>query len=180
MIIDALELADGSVVETDVCIIGAGPAGLTIAHELLKDDTFGLCVIESGGLSPEPETEALKALASVGGDLEPPVEALRRQYGGAANAWNVLTTRAGGGVRYLPLSPIDFEKRDWVPFSGWPFSKADLDPFYARTRPATSGRSITTSMTGPRPMRPNGPSMNMKSGPASSSSAIRALSLATA
>jgi choline dehydrogenase-like flavoprotein len=31
-----------------------------------------------------------------------------------------------------PLDPIDFEKRDWVPHSGWPITRADLDPYYAR------------------------------------------------
>ena len=38
------------------------------------------------------------------------------------------------GVRYVPLDPIDFEKRDWVPNSGWPFSKETLDPYYERAQ----------------------------------------------
>jgi hypothetical protein len=36
------------------------------------------------------------------------------------------------GARMRPLDPIDFEEREWVPYSGWPFSKVHLDPFYAR------------------------------------------------
>jgi choline dehydrogenase-like flavoprotein len=31
-----------------------------------------------------------------------------------------------------PFDPIDFKKRDWVPHSGWPIKREDLDPFYAR------------------------------------------------
>ena len=31
-----------------------------------------------------------------------------------------------------PLDEIDFEERDWVPYSGWPFSKSHLDPYYHR------------------------------------------------
>lgn len=133
MITDALELGDASVIETDVCIIGAGPAGITIACELNRE-SFRVCLVESGGLGYEPQTEQLQRLSTVDSDLEPPHEARRRQFGGAANSWNVLTTRAGGGVRYLPLSDIDFEKREWVPYSGWPFSKAALDPFYERAQ----------------------------------------------
>ncbi|HLF71762.1 MAG TPA: GMC family oxidoreductase [Dehalococcoidia bacterium] len=133
MIVDALELADGTLIESDVCIVGAGPAGITLARELLGE-SFRVCLLESVGLDFEPQTEALKRLSNVGGDLEPPTAATRRQFGGAANAWDVLTTEAGGGVRYLPLSAVDFEKRDWLPHSGWPFTKAEIDPFYERAQ----------------------------------------------
>src|SRR5262249_684438 len=30
------------------------------------------------------------------------------------------------------FDPIDFKKRDWVPHSGWPIQRSDLDPFYKR------------------------------------------------
>jgi choline dehydrogenase-like flavoprotein len=46
-----------------------------------------------------------------------------RYFGGSTNCW-------GGWCR--PLNAIDFEKRDWVPYSGWPFSKATLEPYYDR------------------------------------------------
>jgi len=29
---------------------------------------------------------------------------------------------------------IDFEKRDWLPYSGWSFEKSHLDPFYERVQ----------------------------------------------
>jgi len=38
------------------------------------------------------------------------------------------------GVRLRPLDEIDFEERDWVPYSGWPFNKSHLDPFYERAQ----------------------------------------------
>jgi choline dehydrogenase-like flavoprotein len=38
------------------------------------------------------------------------------------------------GVRLRPLDEIDFEERDWVPYSGWPFDKSHLDPFYERAQ----------------------------------------------
>ena len=41
-------------------------------------------------------------------------------------------TKDRTGVRYVDLDAIDFEKRDWVPYSGWPITKEDLIPFYKR------------------------------------------------
>jgi choline dehydrogenase-like flavoprotein len=38
------------------------------------------------------------------------------------------------GARMRPLDAIDFEERDWVPYSGWPFGKTLLDPFYERAQ----------------------------------------------
>src|SRR5262249_44740880 len=32
----------------------------------------------------------------------------------------------------LPLDPLDFEARDWVPHSGWPITRAALEPYYRR------------------------------------------------
>jgi hypothetical protein len=29
----------------------------------------------------------------------------------------------------VPLDEIDFERRDWVPESGWPFSRREIQPF---------------------------------------------------
>jgi len=46
-----------------------------------------------------------------------------RTFGGTTTVW-------GGG--WKPLDPIDFEKRDWIPFSGWPIKYEDLIPYYER------------------------------------------------
>jgi choline dehydrogenase-like flavoprotein len=134
MIIDALQLPEGAAIEADICIAGAGPAGLTLARELLARYDVRVCLVESGGLAFEPESQALSRLVPSGGDLLPPDGARRRQFGGAANAWDVLVTEAGGGVRYLPLSAIDFEQRDWLPHSGWPFPRDALLPYYERAQ----------------------------------------------
>jgi choline dehydrogenase-like flavoprotein len=131
MLVDARALPDGSRLATDVCIVGAGPAGITLARELIGAQ-FRVCLVESGGLDFDRHTQALAALAPIATDLAPPDEARCRRFGGSANTWNVRTTPTGGGVRYLPLDPIDFEPRSWVPDSGWPLQRADLDPFYER------------------------------------------------
>jgi choline dehydrogenase-like flavoprotein len=48
-----------------------------------------------------------------------------RYFGGSTNHWNGYCA---------PLAPIDFRRRDWVPHSGWPITRSDLDPFYRRAQ----------------------------------------------
>ncbi len=48
-----------------------------------------------------------------------------RFLGGATNHW------AG---RCRPLDELDFEARPWVPLSGWPLTKAELEPYYRQAQ----------------------------------------------
>ena len=130
VIVDTRELEDGAEVASHVCIVGAGPAGLTIAREL-AGTPWRVCIVESGGVDADP---AARELAGPGreGDFFPPASAFHRQLGGVANVWDVRITKDGGGCRFVPLDALDFERRDWVPSSGWPLSSRDLAPFYAR------------------------------------------------
>ncbi|MCG6941929.1 MAG: GMC family oxidoreductase [Thiohalocapsa sp.] len=119
MFSDARILDDGSRIDADVAIIGSGPAGITIARALAGPD-LKVCIVESGGLTPEAETQALYQGENAG--IPYPLAATRlRQFGGTSGHW-------GGFCR--PLDPIDFEARDWVPLSGWPFSRKALDPYW--------------------------------------------------
>lgn len=119
------EYEEGAVIDTDLCIIGAGAAGITIAREYVEAGREVL-LLESGDLEPEPATLDLNKGSSVG-EPHPPLEVTRlRFFGGTTNHWD-------GHCR--PLDPIDFEKREWVPHSGWPITFADLEPFYARAQP---------------------------------------------
>nr|WP_298682219.1 GMC family oxidoreductase [uncultured Dongia sp.] len=121
MFIDGRQVPDGTIIETDIAIIGAGAAGITLAREFIGSQRH-VTLIESGGLEPDEATQALYAGESKGVDY--PLEAARlRYFGGSTNHW-------GGFCR--PLAPIDFEARSWVPHSGWPITRATLDPFYAR------------------------------------------------
>lgn len=168
MKIDARTLSAGETIATDICIVGAGPAGITIAREFLGQN-IRVALLESGGLEPD---EAIQSLAGDAGnaigDFYPGAIYMRtRQYGGTAHQWNIdmsnqqpstaqpVTSHAVAhqtnlsegksqrGVRYVPLDAIDFEKRDWVPYSGWPISKADLDPYYERAQTACQAGPYT-------------------------------------
>lgn len=123
----------------DVCIVGTGPAGLSLARELSKTD-LRICVLESGGR----KADAAMADLNTGGVESPQgyqAETLRvgrrRQLGGSANLWNhELRGQRGKFIRCVALDEIDFERRDWIPLSGWPFSLRDLAPFYERAHQA--------------------------------------------
>jgi choline dehydrogenase-like flavoprotein len=121
----------------DVCIVGSGPAGIALARETSRSG-FRVCLLESGGPKPAKDTQNVNegAVESVHGYREQILwEGRRRQFGGTANLWN---HKVRGGtdrhVRYVPLDEIDFERRDWVPESGWPFKRREIQPFYERAQ----------------------------------------------
>lgn len=105
----------------DVCIVGAGPAGLALALTLARDRTTHTVVLESGGLAVADETEELNDGSSVGVRFTGLTEGRRRAFGGTSAAW------AGQCRR---MEPSDFERRAWIPNSGWPISAAELEPYY--------------------------------------------------
>ena len=125
MIVDFQTFEEGAEIETDLCVVGAGAAGITIAREFAGSG-ISICLVESGGLDFEPETQALYEGENLGlpyFDLD--VSRLRF-FGGTTNHWSGWSG---------PLNEIDFQVRPWVPHSGWPITKRDLDPYYERAQP---------------------------------------------
>jgi len=123
MIIDANDF-DGSRLDADLCIIGAGAAGISLARELIGQP-IKVVLLEGGGYQTESESQALYKGEIVGNPYFP-LEVVRlRQFGGSTGHW--------GGASW-PLEAIDFEQRDWVPNSGWPVSRQQLDPYYKRAQ----------------------------------------------
>jgi choline dehydrogenase-like flavoprotein len=123
MFIDSRGVEERSVIRTTVCIIGAGVAGITFALEMSK---LGIdtCLLESGGYKADDETRDLYRGENVGIPYTFADGSRSRFLGGSSNCW-------GGWCR--PLDPWDFEKRDWVKDSGWPFGLEELKPYYAAT-----------------------------------------------
>ena len=126
MFIDARSLPPDALVETDVCIVGGGAAGIVLAREL-RGQPFRVALLEAGGLDAASATPSLHEGENVGIPYFPLDRARLRYFGGSTNHW-------GGWSR--PLDPIDFESRGWVPHSGWPISRTDLDPYYERANEA--------------------------------------------
>ena len=124
MLLDARSVPDGSDIETELCIVGAGAAGITLALEL-AGSPLRVTLLESGGLESEPKTQALYRGRVFGRRYFNLDAARTRRFGGSTNCWQGICA---------PLSPIDFEAREWVENSGWPFAAEELEPFYVRAR----------------------------------------------
>ena len=125
MLLD-LQDADGKVHRrTDVCVIGAGAAGICLARRLLGAG-HEVMLLESGGVDFEKSVSDLNAGENVGRDYYPLDHARLRFFGGTTAIW---------GGRCAELDPIDLERRDWVPDSGWPIEWDELRRYYREARP---------------------------------------------
>lgn len=122
MLLDLHHDADVESRNFDVCIIGAGAAGITTARELMRAG-HEVCLAESGGLDFETKTQALYAGDNVGLPYYDLVDSRLRFFGGTVSIW---------GGRCARLDAIDFAKRDWVPHSGWPIDRDTLMPWYRK------------------------------------------------
>jgi hypothetical protein len=131
LIIDARDVSNGKTVSSDICIVGAGVAGLALASEL-RDRKFRVSIIECGGIEPDKPTQALFWGESIGQPYFPLASTRACGYGGTSHRWLINLLNGQLGVRLRGMDSIDFEKRDWVPYSGWPLSKSDLIPYYRR------------------------------------------------
>ena len=128
---------DGDI-ETDICVIGAGPAGITFAREWIGA-SLRVDIVESGGYDDDTRAQDLSA-GPVESNLHVP-EALQhgrhRQFGGTTNLW-FYRNRPDDGRRYarsIPPEPIDLEARGTRPMAGWGLSLEELRPFYERAQP---------------------------------------------
>ncbi len=120
VLVDASELERDAVVEADVCVVGAGAAGIALALAL-RDRGVEVVLLEGGGLELEAGSQALCEAAQEGIETDPLHLNRLRVFGGTTGHW--------GGYCF-PLEASDFEARPWVPYSGWPFSRRELDPHY--------------------------------------------------
>lgn len=120
MIDDIDRLADGTTISADICIIGAGAAGLLLARSLAESG-IDVVVLESGGWSIEHETSSLSAGQSEPGLFRGLEDGRSRVFGGTTALW---------GGQCIRLDRIDFEHRPWVPYSGWPIGADALAPWY--------------------------------------------------
>jgi choline dehydrogenase-like flavoprotein len=127
---DGRSIPNEATITTELCIVGAGPAGTTLAREC-SDAGTEVCLLESGGLEPKRATQKLARGTNTGYPYFPLDQARIRALGGSSHHW--LTEV---GLRARPLDPLDFELRPGIPHSGWPFGREHLDSFYRRAQEA--------------------------------------------
>ncbi len=105
-------------VNYDVCIIGSGPAGGTLANEL-SSSGLRICVLESGKWDRTSFCDELRDVESAA--LQIKAYSRERQVGGTSNTWGGLSSQ---------LDPIDFENKPWLTVEGWPITWNCLQPYY--------------------------------------------------
>jgi len=118
----------------DLCIVGGGAAGISIALEFVGT-ALKICLVESAAEYHNPSQQLYdaaqrspKRARSIDGGVHYGAEAIHsrlRFFGGSTNHW---------GGYCVPLTPHDLEKRDWVPDSGWPIDWDELSRFYPRAQ----------------------------------------------
>jgi predicted dehydrogenase len=101
----------------DLVVVGTGPAGMAVAHAL-RGSGLEIVMLESGGPEVEREVEALNEFVNVGHARAHHELVRRRCVGGSSTIW---TGRCG------MFDAIDYQRRDGLPFSGWPFDAEQLD-----------------------------------------------------
>jgi choline dehydrogenase-like flavoprotein len=139
MIKNGGDIANGTVLSTQVCVIGTGPAGVTAAWELQKAGVKVILIEGSRAYDNYQESWPDKVLLYNGqakglfatneqNFLVLPDDPFtnfpkerERVFGGTSTHW-------GGQSR--PEDPIDLEDRPGFP--GWPVTREELDPYYAK------------------------------------------------
>lgn len=135
MIEDISELAEGTTVRGDVCVVGTGPAGME-AIRYLRRNGLRVVVAEGGRREFSKEMQELTRVENVGRGVREPDpdcqltpylapehrgEGRLRQLGGNSNIWT---------GKWREFEPLDFAPRPHVPMSGWPFGLDALRPIY--------------------------------------------------
>ena len=129
----------------DVCVIGGGPAGITVSEGLVKAGA-SVVLAESGHLEDDPAAQELNNGIVHGAIVKDYWRYLRngrhRSVGGSTLIW--------GRGWCLPFRALDFEHRPWMAHSGWPLTSADISPYEAMA-------ASTLGFEPFEPPRPDGP-----------------------
>jgi choline dehydrogenase-like flavoprotein len=130
MQLDARTLPAGGTLEADLCIVGAGPTGLSLAAEFADSGTT-VVVLESGAWNDDLATQSLNSAAVDGDPHEGLQKSRHRQVGGTACLWN-MPLQPAMGAKYVPLDPLDLRGEHGRP--RWPIPFSELVPYYGRAQ----------------------------------------------
>jgi len=102
----------------DVCIIGGGPAGITLCTELADTD-LKICLLESGGLTKDKRANSLRLVSSDGIHIK--MDSRERVLGGASTTWSGLSAT---------LDAVDMSERNFLQVPGWPITYSELQKYW--------------------------------------------------
>lgn len=106
-----------------VCIVGSGAAGITLALEIGNEKLDVVLVAGGGYEQSERHRKLHEGSADPEGSHEPLEENRHRAFGGATKVW---------GGRLVPFDAIDFESRSFIALSGWPIPYTQVVERYPR------------------------------------------------
>lgn len=121
--LDTLNRTFKKSLKADVCIVGAGPAGIVLALTLAELGVTSI-LLEAGTMEPPGIAGRDPYKGEVSGLPYPLSESRLRYFGGTTNHW-------GGWCK--PLDNIDFQRRISAPLPSWPIARQDLDPHYLKS-----------------------------------------------
>lgn len=119
---DARKLDQNSTIQGDICIVGTGAAGISMALEW-QNSNYKVILLEGGGFEYDSVVQDLYAGNNTGQRYFPLRSSRLHLFGGTTGHWGGLCA---------PFDALDFKTRPWIPHSGWPISLNDLDPFYEK------------------------------------------------
>jgi choline dehydrogenase-like flavoprotein len=123
MFVFPVDIGELNELTCDVCIIGSGAAGITLARELGKRGIDTICISGGAAKASAADEDLYRGHIPNFGAHEPLEENRARVFGGSTTLW---------GGRLVPFDPIDFEKREFVPLSGWPISYKEMARYIPR------------------------------------------------
>jgi choline dehydrogenase-like flavoprotein len=119
MLIDLDQEVAGRSFRSDVCVLGAGIAGLVLAHKLAARGVK-VHLLEGGGLEPEPRSQALFDAEIAGDRYTGASDGRSRVFGGTSTQW---------GGQLLPYTGDVFSPHPGMPSHPWPISAAEIEPY---------------------------------------------------
>lgn len=123
MIEHARKLPPGVMIECDICVVGGGAAGITVAREFARGSHRVVLLAGGDRRERDRDRDLYRGEVAPGTSHEPLEEGRRRMWGGSTTVWH---------GRCVPLDRIDLELRPWVADSGWPIGYEELEPYLER------------------------------------------------
>jgi choline dehydrogenase-like flavoprotein len=121
-LVDVRQCVPERPIQTDLCIAGAGAAGITLAREFLGT-RCRVTLLEGGGLQYSRRVQQLYAGEHVGQPSYALAYSRFRVFGGSTARW---------AAQCRPLDAIDFQVRPGFARSGWPFDRRHIEAWEPR------------------------------------------------